>query len=163
MLAVSDTSPISNLASIGHLDLLRRQFSVLWIPDAVAEELAAHPDPIALAAIQAAVRDQWIRAAAPKSPILQSLLLSSLHKGEAQAIALAVDLKADTVIIDEQEGRRLAAQAGLAVTGVLGILLRAKRAGQIPAVKPEIRALRENAHFFIASSLEARVLSLAGE
>jgi uncharacterized protein len=90
-------------------------------------------------------------------------LLSSLHKGEAAAIALAVDLKADIAIIDEQEGRRLATQAGLTVTGVLGILLRAKLAGQIAAVEPEIRALRSQARFFIAPSLEARVLSLAGE
>ena len=57
----------------------------------------------------------------------------------------------------------LATQAGLAVTGVLGVLLRAKLAGQISAVKPEIRALRDNAWFFIALSLEAQVLSLAGE
>ncbi len=90
-------------------------------------------------------------------------MLSLLHKGEAEAIALAVDLKADTVIIDEQEGRRLATQTGLTVTGVLGVLLRAKLAGQIPAVKPEIRALREYARFFVAPSLEAKVLSSAGE
>lgn len=75
MLAVSNTSPISNLASIGHLDLLKLQFTALWIPDAVAEELAAHPNPVALAAIQTAIRDGWIRTAAPKSPILQNLLL----------------------------------------------------------------------------------------
>ena len=163
MLAVSNTSPISNLASIRHLDLLKLQFTALWVPDAVAEELAAHPSPVALAAIQTAIRDGWIRKATVQSSILQSLLLASLHKGESEAIALAVDLKADTVIIDEQEGRKLATQAGLAVTGVLGILLRAKLAGQISAVKPEIRALRDIARFFIAPSLEARVLSLAGE
>ena len=60
---------------------------------------------------------------------------------------LAVDLKADIVIIGEQEGRYLATQAGLCVTGVLSALLRAKLAGQIPAVKPEIRALRDKARF----------------
>jgi len=163
MLAVSNTSPISNLASIGHLDLLKLQFTALWIPDAVAEELAAHPEPVTLAAIQTAIREGWIRTASPQSRILLSVLLPSLHKGEAEAIALAVDLKADTVIIDEQEGRHLATQAGLSVTGVLGVLLRAKLAGQIPAVKPEIRALRDKARFFIAQTLEARVLLLAGE
>jgi len=55
MLAVSNTSPISNLASIGRLELLKSQFSELWIPDAVAEELAAHPDPVARAMIQNAI------------------------------------------------------------------------------------------------------------
>ena len=92
-----------------------------------------------------------------------SLLLASRHRGEAEAIALAVDLKADTIIIDEHEGRLLARQAGLSVTGVLGVLLRAKEAGTISAVQPEIRALRAQARFFVSKLLEARVLDLAGE
>jgi predicted nucleic acid-binding protein len=163
MPAVSNTSPISNLALIGRLDLLRLQFAELWIPTAVAGELAANPGAAALAAIDAAMREGWIRTAAPKNAVLLSLLLQSLHRGEAEAIALAVELKAETVVIDEQEGRQLATQAGLSITGVLGILLRAKRDGAIPAVEPEIRALRREARFFIAPSLEARVLALAGE
>jgi uncharacterized protein len=164
MLAVSNTSPISNLAIIGHLDLLKLQFGALWIPGAVADELAVHPDPFALAAIQKAIRDQWIKeTAVPQHSTLLSVLLSSLHKGEAEAIVLAGDLKADIVIIDEQEGRQLATQAGLSVTGVLGVLLRAKLDGHIPAVKPEIQALRHKAHFFISPFLETKVLSSAGE
>jgi len=163
MPAVSNTSPISNLAAIGRLDLLKLQFSEIWIPNAVGAELAANPHPEARAAIDAAIHEGWIRTEVPKSLVLLNVLLQSLHRGEAEAIALAVDLKADTVIIDEQEGRLLATQAGLSVTGVLGILLRAKLAGTIPAVRPEIHSLRAKARFFIAPALEVRVLSLAGE
>ena len=163
MLAVSNTSPISNLAFIGHLNLLKLQFGTLWIPDAVAAELAVHPNPVALAAIQKAIRNQWIKTAAPQHSTLLSVLLASLHKGEAEAIVLACDLKSDIVLIDEQEGRQFARQAGLPVTGVLGVLLRAKLAGHIPAVKPEIQALRHKARFFIARPLEAAVLSSTGE
>ncbi len=163
MPAVSNTSPISNLAIIGHLDLLKAQFSELWIPNAVAEELAANPYPAALAAIHAAIHDGWIKTADPKNPTLLNLLLPSLHRGEAEAIALAVDLKAETILIDEQEGRLLARQAGLSVTGVLGVLLRAKEVGSISAVLPEIDALRAKARFFISKPLESRVLDLAGE
>ena len=54
-------------------------------------------------------------------------------------------------------------RAGLAVTGVLGILLRAKRAGEIPALKPELELLRSKAHFFVSASLEKRVLAEAEE
>jgi predicted nucleic acid-binding protein len=94
---------------------------------------------------------------------LLNVLFLHLHAGEAEAIALATDIKADMVLIDEQEGRQFAVQSGLPVTGVLGILLRAKQSGQITALKPEIQSLREKARFFIASSLEAKVLSAAGE
>ena len=66
MLAVSNTSPISNLAFIGHLNLLKLQFGTLWIPDAVAGELAVHPDPVPVGSIQKAIREQWIKTAAPQ-------------------------------------------------------------------------------------------------
>jgi predicted nucleic acid-binding protein len=163
MLAVSNTSPLSNLSSIGRLGLLKSQFSALWIPDAVFVELTAHPDPIAFATIQAAIRDQWIRIGTPQDSRLLRLLLLQLHRGEAEAIALAADLHAEIVLIDEQEGRQLASKSGIAVTGVLGVLLRAKRAGEIAAVKPEIALLRHKAHFFVSPALEAKILSAAGE
>lgn len=163
MLAVSDTSPISNLAIIGRLNLLKSQFGRIQIPDAVASELAALPDPIARLTIETAIEEQWIRIVSLPSSSLLSILLSSLHRGEAEAIGLAVQLKAEIVLIDEQEGRQIAVQAGLAVTGVLGVLLHAKRLGDISAVKPEINALRDKARFFIAPSLEANVLLRADE
>ncbi len=163
MRAVSNTSPISNLAVIGRLDLLKSQFSEIWIPESVSKELGAHPDPVALAAIQDVLDKGWVRRASPSASPLLSLLSLHLHRGEAEAIALAVDLHADVVMIDEQEGRELAAQAGLQVIGVLGILLRAKREGQIPALKPEIQSLRRKGRFFIAPLLEAKVLAAAGE
>ena len=163
MLAVSNTSPISNLASIGRLELLKSQFSQVWIPLGVAEELIAHPDPTSREAIQNAIRAQWIQIRTPQDSGLLGLLLMQLHRGEAEAIALATELNADRVLIDEQEGRQLASRTGLAVTGVLGILLRAKRAGEITAVKPEVDLLRSKAHFFVSPGLEKRVLAAAGE
>jgi len=91
------------------------------------------------------------------------MLLLHLHAGEAEAIALAIDLQSDLVLIDEQQGRQYAAQAGLSVSGVLGVLLRAKASEAIQAVGPEMEKLRRKARFFIAPSLEARVLNAAGE
>lgn len=163
MLAVSDTSPISNLAAIGRLDLLHIQFPELWIPNAVATELNAHPDPVALAAINAALSGGWMRIAKPPDTPLLRMLQLNLDLGEAHAIALAVDLTAGIIVIDEQEGRRFAAQAGLSFTGTLGILLRAKRSGHIPALRPEVEALRVKARFFLSSSLESEILAVAGE
>ena len=76
---------------------------------------------------------------------------------------MAADIKADIVLMDEQEGRQFAAQAGFSVTGVLGILLHAKLNGDIPSLKQNIQLLRSKAHFFINPSLEAKILSAAGE
>jgi predicted nucleic acid-binding protein len=162
MLAVSDTSPISNLASIGRLNLLQAQFSEVRIPPAVAAELTSHPDKAASAAIDASLR-QWVSIVTPQDTPLQRMLRRLVDPGEAEAIALASDLCAAIVIIDELEGRILARQLGLSITGTLGILLRAKRNGQLPLIKPEIQALRDRARFFLSASLEAEVLSAAGE
>ena len=86
-----------------------------------------------------------------------------LHLGEAEAIALALEMNADRGLIDERDGRLRAHQLGLHVTVVLGILLRAKMAGRLQAVRPEIQALRTRAHFFVAPELEAAILAQAGE
>jgi predicted nucleic acid-binding protein len=163
MRAVSNTSPVSNLAFIGRLSLLKSQFSEIWIPGAVLAELGAHPDAGASADIREALQQGWIKTSSVPSSHLLGVLLSHLHRGEAEAIALAVNLEADLILIDEQEGRQYAAQAGIPVTGVLGILLRAKKSGSVSLLKPEIQALRTKARFFISPALEARVLAEAGE
>lgn len=163
MVVVSNTSPISALASIGRLSLLKAQFSKILIPTAVFDELNNHHDPIALTSIEAALQDGWIEVVSPSSSQFLNDLRLSLHLGEAQVIALAAGIKADLVLMDEQEGREIAEHAGLSVLGVLGILVRAKTSGEISAIKPEILVLRAKARFFIASSLEAKILSSVGE
>lgn len=162
MLAVSDTSPISNLAFIGRLDLLRAQFAEVRIPPAVAAELKKHPDKAAKNVIELALRE-WIRIVTPKDTPFHRMLRRQVDAGEAEAIAAATDIGAAIVIIDEQEGRMLARHAGLSVTGTLGILLRAKRSGHLPLIKPEIQALHTHARFFLSVSLEREVLTAAGE
>jgi predicted nucleic acid-binding protein len=104
MRAVSDTSPLSNLASIGRLHLLRAQFTEVVIPQALVRELSAHPDPQGLTLIQTAMREQWIKpTGVSDSPILKLLLLQ-LHQGEAEAVSLASEMQADMVLI-ERAGR----------------------------------------------------------
>lgn len=71
-------------------------------------------------------------------------LLADLDRGEAEVIALAQELYADLVIIDERLARRHAKRLGLKVTGTLGVLLRAKTLGLVPAVRPLIEQLRQS-------------------
>ena len=67
------------------------------------------------------------------------------------------------ILIDELEGRKAARSLGLKVSGVLGILLRAKYSGEIRSIQAEIAALRREAHFFIHPRLEQEALRAAGE
>jgi predicted nucleic acid-binding protein len=144
-------------------DILFDQFQVVCIPSAVETELQCVPDPAVRKAIDEAKRRDWLKSQPASDAALVNLLALELHLGEAEAIALALEMKPGYLLIDEREGRTLARQLGLTITGVLGVLLRAKRRGQIEAVKPEIEALRSRARFFVAPALEAAILAEAGE
>jgi uncharacterized protein len=163
MVAVSNTSPISNLSIIRRLDLLRSQFSKVLIPEAVRTELARMPNPKAKASIETALRDGWLQCRVVANQRLAAALGNDLDQGEAEAIALATEIQADVLLIDEKEGRNVARSAGVPVRGVLGILVRAKSNGEIPSVKAEIDALRSLACFFISPLLEAEVMRSVGE
>ena len=126
-------------------------------------ELQNIPDAAARKVISAAKSDGWLKSRVASDTILVDLLMADLHAGEAEAVALALEMKGSYLLIDEKEGRTMARQVGLSVTGVLGVLLRAKTTGKLNALKPEIEALRKNARFFIAPALESAVLAEAGE
>ena len=72
-------------------------------------------------------------------------------------------MSADLILMDERDGRSAAERAGLRVTGVVGVLLRAKNEGQIQLIKPEIDALRTRARFFLSARLQEKALEIAGE
>ncbi|MBA3922625.1 MAG: DUF3368 domain-containing protein [Nostocaceae cyanobacterium] len=87
----------------------------------------------------------------------------SVDLGEAEAIILALELKADLLLMDERRGRALATNYGLNVTGLLGVLLQGKRNGFIPAVKPLMDQLIEEVNFRVSSQLYSTILQTAGE
>jgi predicted nucleic acid-binding protein len=163
MPTVSNTSPISNLAWIGRLELLRDQFHEVWVPEAVAVELGNIPSATARKAVGDAQKQGWLKSQTVSNGALVRLLMVELHKGEAEAIALALEMNATHLLMDEKERRAMGRQLGLSLTGVLGVLLRAKKGGRITAIRPEIDALKNNARFFIAPALEAAILAKAGE
>lgn len=160
MIVVSDTSPISNLAAIGQLVILQKLYSEVIVPTAVYQELlnSGSEDPAVLA-IQTL---HWIQTRSVTNAALLQPLQATLDTGEAEAIALAIELTADRLLIDERRGRRQAMQAGLKVTGLLGILLAAKQQGAIATVQPILDALIANG-FWVRSELYAETLLLAEE
>jgi predicted nucleic acid-binding protein len=86
-----------------------------------------------------------------------------LDPGEAEAIALAIELKADLLLLDERKGRNIAARLGVRSIGILGILIDAKQNGYVPAVKPIMDRLIQDAGFWIRREVYERVLSSANE
>ena len=86
-----------------------------------------------------------------------------LHAGEVAALSLALELKADLVLMDETEGRAAAKTLGLRTLGVLGILIQARQRSLIPALAPLLDRLQLEARFWIAPSLRQSVLLTVGE
>src|ERR1041385_4773623 len=130
MLVVSNTSPLSNLAIIGRLDLVREQFGKIVVPPAVEAELKRNPIPAARTRLDGAFASEWLRVQRLTLPV-PGAVQRDLHRGEAEAIALALELKAERVLLDEADARLRAKEFGLAHTGALGVLQKARQGGRL--------------------------------
>lgn len=159
-IVVSDTSPIRALTHLGRLDLLHELYDEVLVPPAVASELQHPRATLAALDIQ---HLSFIRIQAPADRALVNSLAVELDAGESEAIALAIEVRADGILMDEKAGRRAARQRGLIVTGVLGVLVAGKREGCIDAVAPLLDKLQRELGFFISPSLRAETLRQAGE
>lgn len=158
---VSDTTAITNLAAIGRLDLMRSLLGQVCIPHEVYRELTRHGDRIPGAR---EVRTcEWIQVRDVAGRELADSLTPPLDLGEAEAIALALELDAHVLIIDEQAGRRTAKALGLNIIGLLGLLIEAKRRSLIPAVAPILDELQQKAGFRLGAALRERVLQAVDE
>jgi predicted nucleic acid-binding protein len=160
-IVVSDTSPLTNLAAIGQFDLLRRLYTEIHIADGVWDELNAEGKRWPGAENVAAAR--WVRRHAAQNKALVKALRRDLDQGEAESIALALELNATLLLLDEKEGRHIAERLGLRVVGVVGVLLEAKAKGVIDRVRPHLDALRQTAGFFLSEPVYQSALVLANE
>lgn len=159
MIVVSDTSPITNLAAIGQLDLLPDLYQKVIIPSAVYRELTAAEGRYPGAIVQSL---DWIEVCDVSNSLLVTALRIELDEGEAEAIALAQERAADLLLLDERRGRLAAGRFGLRVVGLLGVLIDAKRRGLILQIKPLLDELIRIG-FRISQELYERVLQAAGE
>lgn len=131
MIVISDTSPLTSLISIDHEDILKQLYKDVIIPQAVYRELLKEHINLPDFVIVKNVKDR---------EHVESLI-KKVDIGEAEAIVLAKEKKADFLLIDEQIGRRVAESEGIKIIGLMGILLIAKGKGYIDSVRDTVSLL----------------------
>ncbi len=161
MIVVADTSVLLNLAFFGQESLLSSLFGVVHVPVMVAQEfsrMAASSGRFAGLSLPAFCRITAIKhipAAIASEP--------RLDLGESEALALALSIKADAVLLDEAAGRECAASLGMVAIGTLGLLVRAKNDGHLARVAPLLRSLLVEGRFRVSPALVRATLERAGE
>lgn len=153
MIVVADSSPLIALCRIGRLELLHDLFGQLVVPNAVwLEVVASDPGKSGVKEIAAA---PWIiRQTVTDMPLVQ-LLRQDLGAGESEAIVLAREISADVLLMDERRGREAAKRLGITCTGLVGVLLEARRRGAVNDPASLAQELRDVAGFWIADELMA--------
>lgn len=164
MRVVSDTSPLVALAKLDELLLLPRLYGQVLVPPMVRLEFEEKLEEfgIRLPVATAVGLPQFLLTRPPQDRKAVARLRSVLDPGEAEALALAMEIRAEAVLIDEKRGRAEATALGLDVVGTLGILLEAKRLGLIANLSGRLARLDE-IRFRINPVLRARFLRDAGE
>jgi len=146
---ISDTSCLILLDKIGELSILNKLFGNITTTSEVAEEYGQPLPP-------------WFEIKKPSDKNYQAIIEASVDKGEASAIALAIELDDCLLIIDDLKGRKFAHQLGLTIIGTMGVIVDAKLAGIILSVKPILSKIKST-NFRITEQLELLILKRAGE
>jgi len=146
---ISDTSCLILLHNIGELEILHKLFGIIITTEEVVIEYGE-------------ILPEWVEIKQPKDTNYNLLFDKRLGKGEASAIALAIELKDCLLIMDDLKARKTAQHLGLTVVGTLGLIVDAKLIGIIPTIKPILKKIR-NTNFRISKQLENILLEYANE
>jgi uncharacterized protein len=156
---ICNTSPLQYLHQIGQLNIVPALVGSIIVPPAVLAELDAGiakgldlPQP---------ENFKWVRIQAPISAKAVSLI-TDFGPGESQVLMLALEMPGSVAFLDDALARRVAIAKGIPIKGTLGLLLDAKRAGHLTAVRPSIDRLQELG-FRLSQGTRDAVLKLAGE
>lgn len=156
---ISNTSPLQYLYQLGELELLPRLYQQVTIPPAVVQELAdGHALGVALPVLE---QVPWVQVQAPTAtPVWQ--VASTLGAGEREALALALAIPNALLLLDDGHARRFGRLLGLRMTGTVGVLARATRAGLVPRLAPRLDRL-DALGFRLSAAARAMALTLVGE
>jgi len=156
---ICNTSPLQYLHQIGQLSILPALAGSIIVPPSVQIELdAGMAKGLDLPKLE---NLSWVRIRAPISAKAVSLI-TDLGPGESQVLMLALETPGSIALLDDALARRVATTKGIPIKGTLGLLLDAKHAGHLTAVKPSLDILQEMG-FRLAEQTREAVLKLAGE
>ena len=148
-LIISDTSCFIALSNIGELDLLRLLYKKIVTTTEIAAEFGESlPD--------------WVEIIPVSDKSKQELIEMQVDRGEASAIALALESKNPFLIIDDFKARKLAQNLKLNHTGTIGLIIAAKQKGIINSIKPLLKKIKAT-NFRISAELELQALIEANE
>jgi hypothetical protein len=153
MIVVSDTSIVTSLIQIGHLALLQKLHGKVLIPRAVHQELVRSHT----------VLPEFLEVREILDRGMVARLEAELDLGEAEAIVLAKESRADLLLIDEKLGRRVAVREGIRISGLLALLVVAKRRGLISSVRETAGQLESRAGFRVSDAVKLELFREANE
>jgi predicted nucleic acid-binding protein len=157
-LVVADASPLIGLAAARAFHVLRELYGTVTITRLVKDEVTGHAKRPGARELTTAMREGWIRVA-PAPP--ETWAFPGLDSGEASTIALARERPGALVLMDDALGREQAAALGLDVLGVAGVLLAAKQAGIVSAVRPLFERLARRGFVLPDGELQAALATAA--
>jgi predicted nucleic acid-binding protein len=146
---ISDTSCFIILTNIGELDLLHKVYGQIATTIEIANEYGEK-------------LPEWIEIKEVKDKYRQQLLEMQIDNGESSAIALALETPGSTLVLDDYKARRIAEQLHLIYTGTVGVIIKAKRMGIIPSIRPLLEKIRQT-DFRISMDIELQALNEANE
>ena len=155
---VVNASPLIVLAKIDKLDLLTHLADELLVPQAVVDEINAGPEVDAARAFLASSPLPVVEVSA--HPIILGWDLGS---GETAVLSYAFDHPEWKVVIDDGAARRCARSLGVSMIGTLGVILKARQSGLIPAAAPLLRALQAHGFRLDDRVIRAALMATVGE
>jgi Predicted nucleic acid-binding protein, contains PIN domain len=154
MIVVADTGPIIALAKLDRIELLGVFGADILVPPRLRRELLSKPESETQEIEQAFDHLIQVREVPPLGATTKDAV-DRLDPGEREAVGLAAALDEDTLLVmDDQVGRRVARQLNCSVTGVIGVLLRAKELGRIEAVTPLLEAMQSQGYWLSDDIIE---------
>lgn len=157
---VVNTTPLIALSHVGELDVLRKMYGSIVIPEAVYRELSVKTESSCKKAVDNAL--DWIQVAKIENQMAKVFYKTQLHEGEVEVMILSREIGADVVIIDDANAKKHAKYLQLPVTGTLGVLIKAKQKGYISELKPILNRMVEKG-IYISNSLVDLCLKQVGE